>query len=286
MDSGFGPYALSRLCAQTNGVYFALHPNRQVGKAIELERIHPMSTNIQHFFDGQTMKKYPPDYRAIGIQIKEKDTNEAKTALVKICSADRIDFARDFKSVFEATNQGEFVNQITEGQKGAVSLLAKVDSLYGVMKQGEKVAPFLKEPRWKASYYLAMGRLLASKTRLDAYNEILGNAKTGLKAKNKNTNRWVLEPSNDVGLLGTTLKKQSESAKKYLDTVAKEFPGTPWALVAEKELEIPLAYKWVESRYEPVAMNPAVNPALPSVPEDEKKRMLAKPKHPRKLDKI
>lgn len=286
MDSGFGPYALSRLCASTGGIFFALHPNRIVGKAVGRRQIQPMATNIQHFFDGEVMKKYPPDLRVAGIQTKEAIANSAKNALIVACSADHVDVARELKTVFDSPNQGQFVTELAEGQKTVASLLRKVDPLYSTLQQGEKASESLKEPRWRASYFLAMGRVLAIKTRLDAYNSIAGDARAGLKAKNPKTNRWILEPSEDYALLNTTLKKQRDSAKKYLETVVKEFPDTPWALLAKKELEVPLAYRWVESRFEPVAMNPGGNANPPSAPEDDKKQMLSKPKPPRKLDKI
>ena len=31
IDSGFGPYGLTRLCVATHGIYFAVHPNRPTG---------------------------------------------------------------------------------------------------------------------------------------------------------------------------------------------------------------------------------------------------------------
>ena len=31
MDSGFGPYSLTRLCYETGGIFFAVHPNRDAG---------------------------------------------------------------------------------------------------------------------------------------------------------------------------------------------------------------------------------------------------------------
>ena len=190
------------------------------------------------------------------------------------------------KTVFDAPNQGQFVNELGEAQKIVASLLTRVDPLNATLQKGEKTADSLKDSRWRASYFLAMGRILAIKTRLDAYNAILGDAKGGLKAKGKDTNRWILEPTNDSTLLNTTLKKQSELAKKYLKTVVKEFPDTPWALFAKNELDLPMSYKWTESRFEPVAMGPGGNANPPSAPEDDKKRMLAKPKPPRKIDKI
>ena len=57
--------------------------------------------------------------------------------------------------------------------------------------------------------------------------------------------------------------------------------------MAQEELKVPLAYKWVESHYEPVAMNGNGNNInIPSPPRDDEKKMLPKPKPPRKVDKI
>ena len=34
MDSGFGPFGLSRLAYETGGLYFTVHPNRKTGKKL------------------------------------------------------------------------------------------------------------------------------------------------------------------------------------------------------------------------------------------------------------
>lgn len=288
MDSGFGPFALSRLCASTGGIYFAIHPNRDVGSSIASMQIQPMASKIQHFFDSRVMRAYPPDYRPEALQRNEASSNPAKNALMTACSLEHIDVQVGLRTFFDAPNQGQFVNELSDAQKPVASLLTKnIDPLHSILQRGEKSSESLKEPRWRASYFLAMGRVLAIKTRLDAYNAILGNAKSGLKAKDKDTNRWILEPTDDPALLDTKLKKQSESARKYLQTVMKEFPNTPWALTAQKELAVPMSYKWVESRFEPVALNPGGNAnASRKAPEDDKKRTLPEQKPQRKVDKI
>lgn len=292
MDSGFGPYALSRLCAITGGVYFALHPNRHVGKRVHVRQIQPMASKIQHFFDADAMKKYPPDYRAARRQFTDAHANVAKAALLDACSSGFVDVRREFKTVFEAPDQGIFVNELVAGQKGAASLLTKIDPLYATLRRGEAAAKLLTEPRWRASFFLATGRVLAIKTRLDAYNSILGDAKMGLKARNKGTNRWILEPSDNLDLLNGTVAKQAEAARGYLRTVVQEFPGTPWALMAQRELDLPLSYSWTESRRELLAANTATSVASvasvnsKSVPQDDKKKELPPPKPLRKVDKI
>ena len=286
MDSGFGPFALSGLCASTGGIYFALHPNRSVGSKVESRNIRPMSSNIQHFFSHDVMKKYPPDYRSIAVQLHEIQSSPVKSNLVKACSVQEpINFHADLKTVFDAPNQGQFANELSEAQKRAASLLTKIDPIFLTLQQGEKSIDSLKEPRWRAAYLLALGRALAIKTRLDAYNGILADAKAGLKSKNKDTNRWIVEPSNESNLLNSSLKKNKDNAEKYLKIVVDEFPDTPWSFIAKKELETPLAYKWVESHYNPVAMNGGGGGGNNN-PKDDKPRNLPPPKPKRKIDKI
>lgn len=289
MDSGFGPYALSRLCAFTGGIYFALHPNRHVGSRVRVGQIQTMASRIQHFFDGQVMRKYSPDYRAAALQRRDVDANAAKTALLKACTADPVDVRRQFKTVFEAPNQGAFVSELAEGQTTAASLLTKIDPLYATLRQGEAAAKALKEPRWRASFFLAMGRALAIKTRLDAYNAILADAKMGLLAKNKSTNRWILEPSDSLALLNSAVAKQAETARGYLMAVVENFPGTPWALMAQRELETPLSYVWIEGRRETVAGDTAARAVTVGplrAPRDDEKIELPRPKPRRNFDKI
>lgn len=282
MDSGYGPYALSRLCASTGGVYFALHPNRHEGK-VERRSILPMSSDIRHFFGSETMKKYVPDYRAVKVQVAEIDKNPTKLSLVKACSLKNLDLQREFKTIFDAPDQGRFAEELGEGQKTAASLLVRIEPIAKILADGEKGVSNLTDSRWKASYLLAMGRILAIKTRLESYNHVLAEAKSGLNPKNKDTNRWTLVPAGEIK--NSSLKKQAEQAKMYLKKVVDEFPGTPWALVAKEELRVPLSYGWSESRFEPVVMKGGNNNPLPTSREDDKIKML-KPKPQRKVDKI
>ena len=62
IDSGFGPFALTRLCYQTGGIYFSVHPNRKVGTEVTKNETAAMSAYFSHFFDPHIMRKYRPDY--------------------------------------------------------------------------------------------------------------------------------------------------------------------------------------------------------------------------------
>src|SRR5690606_36503078 len=65
IDSGFGPYALSRLCYETGGIYFTVHPNRRVDQRVRRGEIEPFASRIEYFFDPEVMDKYRPDYVSV-----------------------------------------------------------------------------------------------------------------------------------------------------------------------------------------------------------------------------
>ena len=57
LDSGFGPYALTRLCSETGGIYFAVHPNRNSSRTVSWDDISPYSSHLARFFDPEVMRR-------------------------------------------------------------------------------------------------------------------------------------------------------------------------------------------------------------------------------------
>src|SRR5690606_18424591 len=53
IDSGFGPFALTRLCYETGGIYFTVHPNRNASRSVSRNEVAAYSSHITHFFDPQ-----------------------------------------------------------------------------------------------------------------------------------------------------------------------------------------------------------------------------------------
>ena len=49
LDSGFGPFALTRLCYETGGIYFAVHPNRNSRRNVSRRETAVSSAHIQRF---------------------------------------------------------------------------------------------------------------------------------------------------------------------------------------------------------------------------------------------
>jgi hypothetical protein len=88
-------------------------------------------------------------------------------------------------------------------------------------------------------------------------------------------NTWVLEADNEISV-GSKLQREGEEARALLQAVVSNHPGTPWALLAEQELKIPVGWKWTETFTETDPPQPPGggnnNNAPP--PQDDQLRML------------
>jgi hypothetical protein len=296
IDSGFGPYALTFLCHETGGLYFATHPNRRDAGRVAIAEISPMASAIREFFQPEVMRRYRPEYGNAGRLLRAVNTQPAKRALVKACGLPKLELTLPSGGRFPVASQDLLRRRFSDAQKEVATALFVVDQWYGVLNedQARKSSESLKaEPRWDASYNLAIGRVLATKARLDCWNELLATAKDGLKATDPRTNVWLVEPSADLSKVNSKTKQYAEQATQCLEYVMESHSGTPWAAVASAELAVPFAYAWKEEYVAPPAPpkskvpGPASNkPAVGnrSRPDDEPRRLA--PKQVRAVKKI
>lgn len=285
MDSGFGPYGLSKLCAETGGIYFCVHANRST--AGRVGETAPMASRLHFFFDHDVMRKYRPDYLSIAKTDQLILSNRAKRALVEAARSSELNPMASPKMTFPREDEGRLANLISEAQKAAAVLSPKVDALYAILLAGqtdrEKIDP--SEQRWQAGYDLAMGRVMAAKVRVDAYNIMLAQAKTGMKFKNPKSDTWRLVPSDAVEGVGSQTEKIATQARVYLERVVRDHPGTPWSMIAAEELGIPFGYSWEEAYTGVNAPRPGGGGGSPN-PVDDKPRNLAPPKPKRQLKNL
>ena len=83
LDSGFGPFALTRLCYETGGIFFTVHPNRNVNREVSRREVEAYSAHIKHFFDPEVMRKYRPDYVSGDEYLRRVGQNQARQVLVE-----------------------------------------------------------------------------------------------------------------------------------------------------------------------------------------------------------
>jgi hypothetical protein len=248
IDSGFGPYALERLCRTSGGEFFVVRP--AVGSVYQYR-----STTVGHKFwptgsemrfDPKVVGRYAPNY----VSQKEYESllsaNKAWQALVDAAKLPSIKIDSFPEQTFEKRNEAQFTRQLNTAQQFAARHSPPVDQLYNVLSTGESDREKLTSPRLQAEYDLAIGRTLAAKVRLDGYNAMLAALKRGKNFTNESSRRWHIEQSTAIET-GSQLQKMAEKAIMYLQRVQKDHAGTPWAKLAEQELKVHLGWEWRES---------------------------------------
>lgn len=289
MDSGFGPFSLSKLCGQTHGRYLCLHANRSTGGPVG--HTAPMASRLRFFFDPEVMRPYQPRYGSVEQIRKDIEANKAKAALVTAATALGLEPMRRQRWVFPKKNDGAFVGLLSEAQRAAAVLAPRIDMIHRCLHAGRSDRPQIQEKRWQAGYDLALGRVLAAKVRVDAYNQILANAKQGLRFQDPKNDTWQLVSSDDITNLDSTNARNAKQARELLEKVVAEHAGTPWALVAARELDTPLGYVWRETF---TNVNPPPRSAPPPAQgggtakpvDDAPRQRMAPPKPPRPLENL
>ena len=245
LDSGFGPFGLSRLAYETGGVFFAVHPNRSVGRQIRRFETDELATYIAAFFDHRVMRRYRPEYLSLDRYQRFVGENQARAALVRSAGLSRTGTLERVQLVFRKVDEAQFSQSLSRAQRAAAKLEPKVNQLVATLRAGESGRARLKKPRWEAGYDLAIGRALAVKVRVEGYNTMLAQAKQGIPFKNDKNDTWVLFSSDTIST-GSVLAKEAKLAKSYLERVTTDHPDTPWALLAQQELSTPFGWEWKE----------------------------------------
>jgi hypothetical protein len=290
IDSGFGPYFLSKLCYETGGIYFTIHPNRRLNSRVDRNEVEAFASQMSYFFDPEMMERYRPDYLTEAEYFSHAKKSPLRTALLNAAQFTRVGTLSRPKMVFIKRDEATFNRELTESQQESASLTPELSQLCQILAEGEKFRGKETSPRWLASYELSYGTALAAKVRTVSYNAMLAKAKRGMNYEKEESNTWNLKPSNRM-TVDSTLEKDAKLAKNLLESVAEKHRGTPWGLLAERELNHPLGWEWVESFTD---LNPPQRPGNrpppnnnnQPLPEDDKARMLKPPPPKRPITKI
>lgn len=259
LSAGMGPYGLSRLVKETGGVYFLTSMTTMAG-------LSPLGA-----FSASTMKAFAPDYRFGTPQAYLDDIAKHPLRQAVITAADlSLKFkAKGTPNLELRVLPGDYLRLLNEAQQSAAETTFMVDHIAQPL-QGKLEAEYQKEksPRWRAAYNLAMGRLAALKVRAFEYNYAcsqLKNLGTGDIATK--TNHWFFKPDPKIAS-GAQMKKLAADAEKYLKRVVDEAPGTPWALLAQRELSAPLGFTVVQK-----FIQPPPPPERPTGPQTKQVRL-------------
>jgi hypothetical protein len=275
LSSGFGPYALNRLVKETGGVYFMTN----------------MTTNSElstiGSFDPVMMKAFEPDYRYSSPAQFMQDIvqNPLRASVIGMAEYSQTTNLRaQGTPVLEfRVAANNFRQQFADAQKSAAISSLAIDSILAKMPPNtEKLYASEQSPRWRLAFSLDYGRLLAQKVRAFEYNSALAQMKGTYTESDINgrVNHFILRPDKELNY-APSLKKQARIAEEHLQRVIAEAPGTPWEMLAKRELKDGFGIRLVERFIPPPPPRPAGDKADPKprpkfLPEQQK----AQPKAP------
>lgn len=229
MSSGFGPYALSRLAAQTGGIYF-------------ISRDAPGWRE----FRGDHLREYRPELGTRADYEKGLAQWPLRRALVQASAATDRTTQGAPGLVFPPVEDENFNRNMLQQQSQAAQWSYLVEAALVPIEKAAAARDREPSRRWRAHYDLMRGRLLALRVRCVEYNSACAKLRKDLpKFANPASNAWRLEPSAEI-VSGEKAKSAAVEAEKFLKKVVEEHPNTPWADLASRELAAPLGFKWVE----------------------------------------
>jgi len=230
LSSGFGPYALSRLVRETGGVYFRTNMTTMAGLATIGD------------YDPHVMKAFEPDYgygspQEFLTDISRHPIRAAVFAAAQYSQTTNLK-ASGTPPLSFVLNPNNFRTVFADAQKSAAISQLAVDSILSKMSANvDKAYDSEPSPRWRLAFDLNYGRLLAQKVRAMEYNSALAQLKGSYTDDDvaKRVNRVSLRPDRNVNYAGG-LQKLARKSEEHLNRVIAEAPGTPWAVLANREL--------------------------------------------------
>ncbi len=235
LDAGFGPYALSRLTNETGGIYF-------------VTRLGPGRVS----FDPNHMREYHPDWGSKAAYEQAVGRSDLRKAVLMAAAVTQQNLPGQPRLNFPAADDPDFKEAIKASQVTVARVEYTVKEALVPIAAVSKLRDRETSRRWQAHYDLIRGRLLAMRIRCNEFNSICAQfLKDQPKFKNAGSNTWKLVPSEELHARDSQAKAVAAEAKRLLQRVVDEHPGTPWALMARRELKDPFGFQWVEANVPP-----------------------------------
>ena len=254
--SGFGPFGLVRLAVETGGSYTIFDRPSDRGP-----------------FRLENMRRYLPDYRVPDEILGEIKHNPLRAAVVGTAALtlQTLDVQAPLVNFFDWPPRYFTPAEFRDKLKVSLpeqQLVAR--HTVGVTEQAlAKFGPhgmedlYLAEesPRWRAWYDLTRGRLLAVQARCLEYDTACGLVAQLLQPS---ANYVAFGPAAELRQ-GPVTQLLADESLRLLQRCVRDNPQTPWAFLAQRELDHPLGIA-VQQQVIPTPPPPTPETAQPASP--------------------
>jgi uncharacterized protein YegL len=235
LDAGFGPYALSRMAGETGGIYF-------------VTRLGPGRVS----FNPNSMREYRPDWVSTEQYRRGIERSPLRQAVLQAAAITQQNLPGQPSLSFPAADDPDFKDAIKANQVIVARVEYTVKEALVPISAVSKLRDRETSRRWQAHYDLIRGRLLAMRIRCNEFNSACAQLlRDQPKFKNPGSNTWKLVPADDINARDSQAKAVATEAKRLLQRVVDDHPGTPWALLAQREMKDSFGFKWVEAHVPP-----------------------------------
>lgn len=231
LSSAMGPYGLSRLVRETGGVYFQTTLTTSSAFA---------PTGL---FDPQAVRPFAPDYRFGTPQEYVKDVNRhpLRQAVMRAAELSLKRKVHGTPPLEMRVTPRNYLQQLNAAQRQVAESSYVIEELLtGFTPKLQREYDRESDLRWRVNYDLSLGRLLAMRVRTIEYNLACAQLKQlGAAEVEQKANRFVFQPTAQQFTAGAISRKQTREAEALLRRVLETAPGTPWAALAQRELNFP-----------------------------------------------
>jgi hypothetical protein len=224
--SGFAPYELARMAKDTGGIYFLL-PSEENMRVRQREKAYRIAD----------LKEYVPDYTSRIAYVAARNKSEFRRTLYDIIQLTRtFPYRRHFP-----IDPGPMT--LLANEAGAESV-GKLNTLLEIQKRLEslqKLRDREPEKRWQAHYDLMLGQIVAYQIKSYEYRACLEEMvkkppRPRVMPTPELTVEWVIDHSQDRKAPKEKTEKKYAEATRLLKEVISRHPKTPWADLAQDEI--------------------------------------------------
>ncbi len=244
--SGFAPYELARISRESNGIYFVL-PTSENQRVRQREKAYSMDA----------LKEYLPDGRDRDTYRGFVKNTPLRRTITEVAELTKSDFGFRNHYPIELAALAEAISKEVPKVDIQLNALLEIEKRLRALEGARDRDP---SQRWKAHYDLMLAQIITYQIKAYEYRaclkEMVALAQQGkLVPKNKPSPKRIVEWT-----LGHSKKKkapESETEKKYteaerlLKQVIERHPNSPWADLAQTELNRGFGCDWGEWTADP-----------------------------------
>ncbi|MCS6852335.1 MAG: caspase family protein [Gemmataceae bacterium] len=210
-----------------------VRPNRAGANSLRLDMLPPLPLARLEAYKADNEKT---PFR-MAIENARKVLNEQLSKRL------REEFQIDFNG--RTLPEAKFKDMVLEEQKRAGALFQELSDAHEELKKAGEERDKEPSKRWQANYDYMLARLEIQLAYLYEYQTLLGQMRKELPPRDPaKENGWRLVAKEKLETTEREFKAMLADARKNLDKLAKEHPGTPWEMLARRDRAMFQGLKW------------------------------------------